>query len=153
MDIYRRLQELGLELPKAAKPLASYEPAIVYQNIIFTSGQLPMVNQELKYQGKLGKDIELEEGKEAARICLLNALAAMQLAIGDLNKIEKIIKVTGFVSSSPDFFSQAAVVEGASALLLDIFQEKGKHARSAVGVAVLPNNASVEVEIIASLQI
>ncbi|NLL70820.1 MAG: RidA family protein [Epulopiscium sp.] len=152
MDIYKRLEELGLKLPVLPKPLASYEPATVYQNIVFTSGQLPIVNQELKYRGKVGKDLTVEEAKEAAKICILNCLAAVHNVLGDLNKVEKVIKVTGFVNSSPDFIHQPAVIEGASTLLIDLFGETGKHARSAVGVAALPNDVAVEIEIMISIK-
>jgi enamine deaminase RidA (YjgF/YER057c/UK114 family) len=142
-----RLRELGIQLSEPPKPVASYIPAKQTGNLVFTAGQLPMVNGELISSGLLGKDVEIEEAHNAARICTLNALAAIKSVIGDLDRIKQIVRVVGYVASVPTFIQQPAVVNGASELLLEIFGENGKHARSAVGIAVLPLNASVEIEL------
>jgi enamine deaminase RidA (YjgF/YER057c/UK114 family) len=139
--------ELGLMLPDTPKPVAAYIPAKQTGNLVFTAGQLPMVNGELISKGLLGQDIEIDEANKAARICTLNALAAIKGVIGDLDRIKQIVRVVGYVASVPTFTQQPAVVNGASELLLEIFGENGKHARSAVGMAVLPLNASVEIEL------
>jgi enamine deaminase RidA (YjgF/YER057c/UK114 family) len=152
MDIYKRLQEKGIVIPELRKPVASYVPAKVFKELIFSSGQSGTVHQKLKYIGKLGKDITIEQGRESARLAILNCLAALEYILGDLNKVEEIIKVTGYVASAEGFKEQPAVIEGASTLLLEIFGEKGKHARSAIGVAELPFGAPVEVELIARIK-
>ena len=141
------LRDLNLSLPEAPKPVAAYIPAKQSGNLVFTAGQLPMVNGELVSKGLLGQDVEIEEANKAARICTLNALAAIKGVIGDLDRIKQIVRVVGYVASIPTFTQQPAVVNGASELLLEIFGENGKHARSAVGMAVLPLNASVEIEL------
>ena len=145
--IEERLRKLQLEIPEAPKPVAAYVPAKKVGNLIFTAGQLPMVNGELISKGLLGQDVEIEEANKAARICTLNALAAIKGVIGDLDLIQQIVRVVGYVASVPTFTQQPAVVNGASELLLEIFGDDGKHARSAVGMAVLPLNASVEIEL------
>ena len=142
-----RMIQLGIEIPDAPKPVAAYIPAKRVGNLVFTAGQLPMVNGELISNGLLGQDVEIEEANKAARICALNALAAIKGVIGDLDQIKQIVRVVGYVASVPTFTQQPAVVNGASELLLEIFGENGKHARSAVGMAVLPLNASVEIEL------
>jgi enamine deaminase RidA (YjgF/YER057c/UK114 family) len=142
-----RILQLGLTLPAAPKPLASYIPAKKTGNLVFTAGQLPMVNGDLILKGLLGKDVEIEAAKNAAKICTLNALAAIKGVIEDLDRIKQVVRVVGYVASVPTFTEQPAIVNGASELLLEIFGEKGKHARSAVGMAVLPLNASVEIEL------
>ncbi len=142
-----KLSELKLSLPEAPKPVAAYIPAKQTGNLVFTAGQLPMVNGELISKGLLGQDVEIDEANKAARICTLNALAAIKGVIGDLDRIKQIVRVVGYVASVPTFTQQPAVVNGASELLLEIFGENGKHARSAVGMAVLPLNASVEIEL------
>jgi enamine deaminase RidA (YjgF/YER057c/UK114 family) len=142
-----KLNELKLSLPDAAKPVAAYISAKRTGNLVFTAGQLPMVNGELISKGLLGQDIEIDEANSAARICTLNALAAIKGVIGDLDRIKQIVRVVGYVASVPTFTQQPAVVNGASELLLEIFGENGKHARSAVGMAALPLNASVEIEL------
>ena len=141
------LRDLNLSVPEAPKPVAAYIPAKQTGNLVFTAGQLPMVNGELISKGLLGQDIEIDEANKAARICTLNALAAIKGVIGDLDRIKQIVRVVGYVASVPTFTQQPAVVNGASELLLEIFGENGKHARSAVGMAVLPLNASVEIEL------
>lgn len=142
-----KLKELGILLPEPAKPVAAYIPAKQTGKLVFTAGQLPMVQGELISKGLLGQDVEIEEANKAARICTLNALAAIKGVIGDLDRIKQIVRVVGYVASIPTFTQQPAVVNGASELLLEIFGENGKHARSAVGMAVLPLNASVEIEL------
>ena len=142
-----RINELNISLPDAPKPVAAYIPAKQTGKLVFTAGQLPMVNGELISKGLLGQDVEIDEANKAARICTLNALAAIKGVIGDLDRIKQIVRVVGYVASVPTFTQQPAVVNGASELLLEIFGENGKHARSAVGMAVLPLNASVEIEL------
>jgi enamine deaminase RidA (YjgF/YER057c/UK114 family) len=142
-----KIAKLSLSLPEAPKPVAAYIPAKQTGNLVFTAGQLPMVNGELISKGLLGQDVEIDEANKAARICTLNALAAIKGVIGDLDRIKQIVRVVGYVASVPTFTQQPAVVNGASELLLEIFGENGKHARSAVGMAVLPLNASVEIEL------
>jgi enamine deaminase RidA (YjgF/YER057c/UK114 family) len=141
------LDQIGLKLPEVPKPVAAYIPAKQTGNLVFTAGQLPMVNGELISKGLLGQDVEIDEANKAARVCTLNALAAIKGVIGDLDRIKQIVRVVGYVASVPTFTQQPAVVNGASELLLEIFGENGKHARSAVGMAVLPLNASVEIEL------
>ena len=147
-DVRAKLAELGLELPVAAKPLAAYVPAVRTGNIVFTAGQLPLVNGEMAGAGKVGDSVTPERAKELATICALNALAAIKMAIGDLDKVKRVVKVVGFVASAPDFTGQPGVVNGASEFLGEVFQDAGIHARSAVGVAVLPLDAPVEIELI-----
>ena len=148
MTIADRLTELGLALPPVAKPVAAYVPAVVSGNHVYTSGQLPMVGGVLPALGKVGAEVSADEAKEFARICALNALAAADSVIGSLDRVTKVVKVVGFVASAPDFTGQPGVVNGASELLGEVFGEIGIHARSAVGVAVLPLDAPVEVELI-----
>jgi enamine deaminase RidA (YjgF/YER057c/UK114 family) len=147
-----RINELNLSLPDAPKPVAVYIPAKQTGNLVFTAGHLPMVNGELISKGLLGQDVEIDEASKAARICTLNALAAIKGVIGDLDRIKQIVRVVGYVASVPTFTQQPAVVNGASELLLEIFGENGKHARSAVGIAVLPLNASVEIELTVEIE-
>jgi enamine deaminase RidA (YjgF/YER057c/UK114 family) len=141
------LRKLEINLPDPPVPLAAYVPAKQSGNLVFTAGQLPLFNGELICKGLLGQDVEIEEANKAARICTLNALAAIKGVVGDLDRIKQIVRVVGYVASVPTFTQQPAVVNGASELLLEIFGENGKHARSAVGMAVLPLNASVEIEL------
>ena len=146
-NVENKIKELGLQLPEPPKPLAAYIPAKKTGNLVFTAGQLPMVNGELTLKGLLGQDVEINAAYAAAKICTLNALAAIKGVIGDLDQIKQVVRVVGYVASVPTFTQQPAVVNGASELLLEIFGEKGKHARSAVGMAVLPLNAAVEIEL------
>ena len=148
MKIEAKLNSMGLTLPQTPKPVAAYIPAIKVGDIVYTSGQLPMVAGELKFKGKLGREITNEQGYEAARICALNALSAVKSVIGDLDRIEQVVKVVGFVASAEGFTEQPAVVNGASEFLKELLGEKGVHARSAVGMAELPLGAAVELEII-----
>jgi enamine deaminase RidA (YjgF/YER057c/UK114 family) len=141
------ITKLGLSLPEVVPPLAAYQPAVRSGAYVYTSGQLPMVEGKLQATGKVGADVTAEQAKELAAICALNALAAVKSAVGDLDRIARVVKVVGFVASAPDFTGQPAVINGASELLGQILGDKGVHARSAVGVAVLPLDAPVEVEI------
>jgi len=147
-QIEQRIINLGFLLPETAKPLAAYIPAVQSGNLVFTSGQLPMIAGSPAETGKVGGSVSPERAKELATVCALNALAAVKTVIGDLDKIKRIVKVVGFVSSTPEFSGQPAVVNGASEFLGEVFGEKGIHARSAVGVAVLPLDAPVEIELI-----
>ncbi|MFZ5642448.1 MAG: RidA family protein [Bacillota bacterium] len=147
-----KLKEMGIALPVVPKPVAAYVPAVMTDKLVYTSGQIPFVEGELKYKGKVGGELTDKEGYEAARICAINCLSAVKSLAGSLDNIEKIVKVTGFVSSAPGFNGQPGVINGASELLGEIFGEAGKHARSAVGVSELPLNAAVEVEMIVLLK-
>ncbi|MDF9814126.1 RidA family protein [Streptomyces sp. SPB162] len=142
-----RIASLGMTLPAVVPPLASYQPAVQSGVYVYTSGQLPMVGGKLTVTGKVGAEVTPEEAKDLARTCALNALAAVKSVIGDLDRIKRVVKVVGFVASATDFTGQPAVINGASELLGEVLGEKGVHARSAVGVAVLPLDAPVEVEI------
>lgn len=146
--IAQRLAELGLELPPVAKPVAAYVPAVVTGSYVYTSGQLPMVGGQLPATGKVGAEVSADDAKALARTCVLNGLAAADAVIGSLDRITKVVKVVGFVASDPAFTGQPGVINGASELLGEIFGDVGAHARSAVGVAVLPLDAPVEVEFV-----
>ena len=148
----QRIRELGFELPAAPKPAGSYIPAKISGNLVFTAGQLPLIDGQLMETGKLGADLEIERGYELAQRCALNALAAIKDVIGDLDRITDVVKVVGFVASTADFTMQPKVINGASELLQQIFGDKGVHARSAVGVPVLPLDSPVEVELIVSFE-
>ena len=143
-----RLAELGLTVPEVPTPVAVYVPAVVSGDLVFTSGQLPMKNGELMLTGKVGGEVGPEEAKEAAQQCALNAIAAVKSKIGDLDKVAQVVKVVVFVASTPDFTGQPQVANGASELLGQVFGDAGVHARSAVGVPVLPLDSPVEVEIV-----
>ncbi|WP_327356111.1 RidA family protein [Streptomyces sp. NBC_01304] len=143
----QRLAEAGLSLPPTPAPVAVYVPAVRNGPYVFTSGQLPMVEGKLPLTGKVGAEVTAEQAKELAQQCALNALAAVKSVIGDLSAVKRVVKVVGFVASAPDFTAQPGVVNGASELLGTAFGDAGVHARSAVGVAVLPLDAPVEVEI------
>ena len=143
-----RLTELGLTLPAVAAPVAAYVPAVRSGSLVWTSGQLPFADGEIAHTGKVGAGIEPDEAKQLARICALNALAAVRQEIGDLDSIRRVVKVVGYVASAPSFFGQPGVVNGASELLGEVFGDAGRHARSAVGVAALPLDAPVEVEVV-----
>ncbi|MFG2139003.1 RidA family protein [Streptomyces sp. NPDC048650] len=142
-----KIAALGLKLPEVVPPLAAYQPAVRSGSYVFTSGQLPMVDGALPATGKVGAEISPEQAKELAAICALNALAAVKSVTGDLDRIQRVVKVVGFVASASDFTGQPGVINGASELLGEVLGDKGVHARSAVGVAVLPLDAPVEVEI------
>lgn len=150
-DVRARLDELGLELPSVVPPVAAYVPAVRSGNLVFTSGQLPVVEGALPAVGKVGALVTPEHAKELARTCALNALAAVDALVG-LESVVRVVKVVGFVASAPDFTGQPGVVNGASELLGDVFGEAGQHARSAVGVAALPLDAPVEVELVVEVR-
>jgi enamine deaminase RidA (YjgF/YER057c/UK114 family) len=143
-----RLAELGHELPEVAAPVAAYVPAVRTGSYVYTSGQLPMVSGQLAATGKVGAEVGAEQAKELAGTCALNALAAIKAEVGDLTRVRRVVKVVGFVASAPDFTGQPGVVNGASELLGQVFGDAGVHARSAVGVAVLPLDAPVEVDVV-----
>lgn len=151
MSATARIKELGITLPEVAKPAGAYVPAVQSGNLVFTAGQIPLVEGKLVATGKVGKEISVEQAKDIARICALNAVAAIKGVVGDLDRVKKVVKVVGFVASTPDFIQQPQVINGASELLEQIFGENGIHARSAVGVAVLPLDAPVEVELIVEI--
>ena len=143
-----RLAELGLSVPDVAKPVAAYVPAVRTGNHIYTSGQLPMKSGELMHTGKVGGEISVEDATACAQQCALNALAAVRSLIGDLSRVVRVVKLVVFVASTPDFTGQPGVANGASELVGSVFGDAGQHARSAVGVPVLPLDAPVEVEMI-----
>jgi enamine deaminase RidA (YjgF/YER057c/UK114 family) len=151
MTASARLGELGIALPQVMAPLASYVPAVRTGNLVFTSGQVPVEDGKLARSGKVGVDISPEEGKALARICVLNALAAVDSLVG-IDAVTRVVKVVGFVASAPGFNGQPSVVNGASELLAEVFGDNGSHARSAVGVAELPLGAPVEVELIVEVR-
>ena len=148
MSIEQKLAELGLQLPQVATPAGAYVPAVVSGNLVFTAGQIPLIDGTLMATGKVGQEISPEFAKEIAQRCALNALAAIKSVIGDLSRVKRVVKVVGFVASTPEFTGQPGVLNGASELLGAVFGEAGLHARSAVGVASLPLDAPVEVELI-----
>jgi enamine deaminase RidA (YjgF/YER057c/UK114 family) len=152
VEIEDRIKSLGLELPQVPKPVANYVSAVRTGNYVFTSGQVPLVKGELKAKGKMGGDLTLEEGYECARIAALNCLAAVKSVIDDLDRVKQIVRVTGFVNSAVGFNEQPKVLNGASDLLVEIFGERGKHARLAIGANELPLGAPVEVEMIVELR-
>lgn len=143
-----RLAALGLALPEVAAPVAAYVPAVRSGAYIYTSGQLPFIDGKLPRTGKVGAEVQVDEAADLARTCALNAIAAAKSVIGDLDRVVRVVKVVGFVASAPDFTAQPQVINGASNLLKEAFGERGAHARSAVGVAVLPLDSPVEVEIV-----
>ena len=150
-NIDARLAELGLDIPDLVPPVAAYVPAMIHGNLVFTAGQLPFVSGALPATGKVGDGhglVPAADAKDYAKIAVLNALAAVKSAIGSLDRVTQVVKVTGFVASDPAFSGQPGVINGASETLVEIFGDAGRHARSAVGVAVLPLDAPVEVEIV-----
>jgi len=147
-----RLEELGIELPQAAAAVANYVPYVVTGKLVFVSGQVTIENGELKYQGKLGSDLSVEQGQEAARLCALNIIAQLKQACGgDLDRVRRIVKLGGFVNSTPDFKDQPKVINGASDLMVEVFGDKGKHARAAVSAGALPVGVAVEVDAVAEI--
>jgi len=152
MSIQSKLAELGLKLPVAAAPVAAYVPAVRTGNLVFTAGQLPLVDGKIPFIGKVGSEVTPEQAKDMAQICALNALAAISL-IADIDQIEKVVRVGGFVNGIPGFIAIPQVINGASELLIKLFGEvNGKHARTAIGVAELPLNAPVEIEMVVQLK-
>lgn len=150
MSVSARLAELGLELPAVAAPLAAYVPAVRTGNLVFTAGQLPMVDGKLVRTGKVGAAVTPEQAAELARIAAFNALAAVDALVG-LDAVTRVVKVVGFVASAPGFTGQPAVINGASIFLGEVFGESGAHARSAVGVSELPLDSPVEVELVVEI--
>jgi enamine deaminase RidA (YjgF/YER057c/UK114 family) len=147
----QRLAELGLSLPEVVPPVAAYVPAVRSGSLVFTSGQLPMADGRMPATGKVGAEVDPDDAKAMAQQCALNALAAVKAEIGDLARVARVVKVVGYVASAPGFTGQPQVVNGASELLVSVFGDAGVHARSAVGVAALPLDAAVEVELIVEL--
>ncbi len=152
MTIESKLKELGITLPMAPKPVANYVPAVRAGELLFTSGVLPMKEGKLAYEGKLGKELTVEQGQEAARLAVLNALAVVKQEIGNLEKVLRVVRLTGHVASSPGFVQQPAVLNGASDLLVAIFGEAGRHTRAALGAAELPLNSPIELELIVQIR-
>jgi enamine deaminase RidA (YjgF/YER057c/UK114 family) len=148
MSIEQRLADLGLALPAAAKPSFNYVPVVLHDGVAYVSGQMPKVDGEVRVHGKVGAQVSLEQAREQARICVLQALACLKLELGDLARITKVLKVTGFVASAAGFNEQPKVIDAASDLLVDALGPLARHARSAVGVAELPRNAAVEIEFV-----
>ena len=152
MSIKEKIESLGLTLPVAALPVAAYVPAVKTGNLVFVAGQLPLVDGKIVKEGKVGKEVTPEEAKEMAQVCALNALAAIAL-VADIDQIERIVRVGGFVNGIPGFFAIPPIINGASELFIKLFSEvNGKHARTAIGVAELPLNAPVEVDVLVQLK-
>lgn len=147
-----KLRSLGLSLPEPVEPLANYVPAVVEGQVMYTSGAGCFENGRPKYQGRVGAEVTLEQGYDAARITALNLLSTIKAKIGDLDRVERVIKVLGFVNSAPDFHRQPEVINGASDLLVSVFGERGQHARSALGTSNLPMNIPVEIEMIVKIK-
>jgi len=145
--IDKRLSELGIELPKAAAPAANYIPYVVSGNLVFVSGQITLLDGEIKYKGKIGENLTVDDGYQATRICALNLIAQVKEAAGgDLDRVKKVVKLGGFVNSASDFTDQPEVINGASDLMVEVFGDAGKHARFAVSAGALPRNVAVEVD-------
>jgi len=152
VEIEKKIKSLGLELPDVPKPVASYIPAVHSGNFVFTSGQLPTIKGELKARGKIGRDLTVEEGYECAKLAALNCLAALKSVVGELDRVRRVVRVTGFVNSEPGFKDQSKVMNGASDLLVEIFGDEGRHSRLAIGTSELPLGSPVEVEMIVEVQ-
>jgi len=151
--IEEKLDKLGITLPTPPKPVASYIPVVKTGNLIFVSGQIPIIDGKVAYSGKVTKDLSIEDAQRAARLCVINALAQLKSELQNLDKISKIVRLSGFVNSPPDFAEQPKVINGASDLLYDIFEKKGQHTRIAVGVSSLPLNSAVEVDLIVEINV
>lgn len=151
-DAEVKLTEMKLTLPKVSAPVANYVPYVIVGNLVFISGQLPMEDGKVKVTGKLGRNVSEENGAEAAKLCALNILAHLKAAVGSLDKVKRCVKLTGFVSSTPDFTTHPKVINGASDLIVGVFGDAGKHARAAVGVPSLPLGAAVEVEAVFEIE-
>ncbi len=150
--VEKNLRELNITLPDCPTPVAAYVPAVRVGNFVFASGQTPIAGGNLVYKGKLGQDLGIEEGYEAARLAAIRVIAELKSVVGDLDRIARIVKVTGYVNSAPDFGDQPKVVNGASELFRSVFGEKGDHARIAFGTGALPDNAAVEIDVIAYVE-
>lgn len=149
--IEEKLSSLGITLPSPPAPVGSYVPVVIAGNLVFVAGQIPLEAGQVKFSGKVGKDVPIETGQEAAKLCTINALAQLKAALGSLDRIKRVVKVAGFVNCEPSFADQPKVINGASDLLVQVFGEKGKHTRAAVGVGSLPLQSAVEVEFIVEI--
>jgi enamine deaminase RidA (YjgF/YER057c/UK114 family) len=147
-----RLTKMGLVLPDAAQPQFNYVPVVLHGDLAYVSGQLPKQDGEVRIKGRVGDTVSLEVAQEAARICAIQALACLAQALGSIDRVTRIIRLSGFVTSGFDFYQQPAVIDAASELMVKVFGEAGRHARSAIGVSALPRNSSVELEVIAAFQ-
>ena len=152
MDPEEKIAHLNIDISKPARPVANYVPAVRTGNLVFVSGQGPVKPEGGMVTGKVGSEISLEEGYEAARLCGIRLLAALKAEVGDLNRVTRIVKLLGMVNAAPDFTDQPKVINGCSDLLVEVFGDKGKHARSAVGMGSLPDQISVEIEMIAEIE-
>jgi enamine deaminase RidA (YjgF/YER057c/UK114 family) len=152
MKIEERIIALGMELPNPPEPAAQYVPAVVCGELVFVAGQTPKDGTRLLYKGKVGRNLSIDEGKEAAKICAMRCISAVKGAIGDLDRVERIAQITGYVNSTDDFEKHSLVINGASELLEKVFGEKGKHSRVAVGMNSLPGNAAVELQMIVKIK-
>jgi len=152
MDPEEKLKQLGIELPAVRPPLANYVPAVRTGNLLFVSGHGPAALPGVKTAGRVGAELTQEEGYQAARAVCLQLLATVRNTLGSLNKVRRVVKVLGLVNSDPNFFNQPAVMNGCSDLLVEIFGERGRHARSALGTSVLPNNIPVEIELVLEVE-
>jgi enamine deaminase RidA (YjgF/YER057c/UK114 family) len=152
MSIEKKIGELGITLPSPPKPVGSYIPAVRTGNLLFLSGMIPFQDGKLAWEGKLGRELTVEQGKQAARLALINALAVIQQALGSLDRVNRIVRLGGHVASVPGFNQQPLVLNGASDLLVEIFGERGRHARLALGAVELPLNAPVELELIVEIE-
>lgn len=147
-----RLKELGLELPEAVAPLYNYVPVTIHRGVAYVSGQVPRINGEIPYPGKVGRDVTIDQARELAEFCVLKALSCLKVTIGNLDKVEQILKVTGYIQASPGFNEPAKVLDAASELLVNIFGENGRHARTAIGAAELPSNTPVEIDFVIAVK-
>ena len=152
MTIEDKLRQMGLELPEPPKPVAAYVPCVRAGNLLFVSGQVPREKGVLRFSGHVGGNLSVEEGQQAARLCALNALSVVKGELGNLDRVRRIVKLTGFVASAAGFTDQPKVVDGASTLLAELFGEKGQHARAAVGANELPLGSAVEIEMIVEVE-
>ncbi len=152
-DVDQRLEELGIEIPTPAAPVANYVGWVKSGNLVFTAGQVPLKDGAFQYQGVVGKDVSVEDAAEAAKLCAINIIAQVKDACGgDLSKVKRVVKLVGFVNGVPEFQDQPKVINGASDLMVAVFGERGKHARSAVGAGSLPLNVSVEIEAVVEVE-
>jgi enamine deaminase RidA (YjgF/YER057c/UK114 family) len=149
--IEENLKKIGIILPTPPKPVGSYIPVVRTGNLVFVSGQIPISDGKIIYSGKVTKNVSIEDAQKAARLCIINALSQLKLELGNLDKISRIVRVSGFVNSPPEFTEQPKVINGASDLLFEIFDKKGQHARIAVGVSSLPLNSAVEIDLIVEI--
>ena len=152
MAVEQTLEKMGLRLPDPPAPVANYVPAVRVGSLLFLSGHVPRLHGEIKWSGKVGQDLTVEQGYEAAKLVTLNCLATIKRAVGELDMVERIVKVVGFVNTNPDFLETPKVLNGASYLLVQLYGENGRHARSAIGAASLPGNIAVEIEMIVQLK-